>query len=315
MSAPYSQSSSPTARSHGAASRQNARPKAHIRVSLACVQCRSKHVKCDATLPACLRCQAEAKPCFYAKSRRGIRDPMKRSMISDRPPRSHIEQQQYTKSSQSPPTIARGDSPLRLTREWSTAGVRSHLPRQKASRDQVLIDNFYKYLHPGHPFLLPKRFFNIYFDADSDSYQFLSMAVKFGGSKFAKDLASEQLKELAFTTACGPLPMTPQSVQGLLLLSIIACGDALFEHHAGWLDRALSMAMDIGMQHKTFANSVPDPILAESYRRTWYILFVQQSIRFMKHSRSKVAAADIEHNVDLPCEEWEYESGVSGRPL
>ncbi|KXJ91419.1 hypothetical protein Micbo1qcDRAFT_204665 [Microdochium bolleyi] len=236
-------------------------------------------------------------------------------MISDRPPRAHVEQHPYTTSSQSPPPTDQSNSPSGITRERSASGIRSHLPRSRANSNEILIDHFYKYLHPSHPFLPPRRFFNIFFDADSDSYQFLLMAVKLGGSKYAKHLASEQLRELAFTTACGPLPMTPQSVQGLLLMSIIACGDALFEHHAGWLDRALSMAMDIGMNHKSFIDTAPDLILAESFRRTWYILFVQQSTRNMKHSRSKVEAADIEHNVDLPCEEWEYESGIIPTPI
>ncbi|KAH7027637.1 uncharacterized protein B0I36DRAFT_141218 [Microdochium trichocladiopsis] len=308
-------STSPLAQPQGAASRPSNRSKAHIRVSLACVQCRSKHVKCDATLPACLRCQAEAKPCFYAKSRRGIRDPKKRSMISDRPPRSHSEQQSHPKPSHSPPATYRSDSPSQLSSGWYATGVRSQLAQPQAADDDVLIDLFYRYLHPSHPFLPPKKFFNIFFDADSDSYQFLLGAIKFCGSKFAGESASEQLRESAFTAACGPLPMTPQSVQGLLLLSIVACGDALFEHHAGWLDRALSIAMDIGMHQKSFADSASDAVLAESFRRTWYILFVQQSQRLMKHSQSKVDAADIEHNVDLPCEEWEYDSGVIPTPI
>lgn len=182
--------------------------------------------------------------------------------------------------------------------------------RQHATDDEILVDLFYKYLHPSHPFLPPRRFFAIFFDADSDSYQFLLAAMKYCGSKYNRDPKSEQLREAAFAVACGPLPMTPQSVQALLLLSMVACGDALFEHHAGWLDRAMSMAMDIGMNQKSYADSVTDRVLAESYRRTWYFLFVQQSTRLIKHSQSKIEVADIKHDVDLPCEEWEFDSGV-----
>ncbi|CCF46793.1 hypothetical protein CH063_15436, partial [Colletotrichum higginsianum] len=38
-----------------------AKSKATIRASLACVPCRSKHVKCDSALPACFRCRLERK--------------------------------------------------------------------------------------------------------------------------------------------------------------------------------------------------------------------------------------------------------------
>jgi len=109
--------------------------------------------------------------------------------------------------------------------------------QQHTTDEEVLVDLFYKYLHPSHPFMPPRRFFAIFFDADSDSYQFLLSAMKYCGSKYNQDPRLEQLRETAFAGACGPLPMTPQSVQGLLLLSIVACGDALFEHHTGWLDR------------------------------------------------------------------------------
>jgi len=37
-------------------------------------KCRSRHVKCGAEMPNCSRCVQDDKPCFYAKSRRGMRD-------------------------------------------------------------------------------------------------------------------------------------------------------------------------------------------------------------------------------------------------
>lgn len=41
------------------------------RVSLACLPCRTRHVRCDAKKPRCNRCCEEDKECSYAKSRRG----------------------------------------------------------------------------------------------------------------------------------------------------------------------------------------------------------------------------------------------------
>jgi len=64
------------------------------------------------------------------------------------------------------------------------------------------------------------------------------------------------------------------------------------------------------MNRKSYADSITDRVLAESYRRTWYFLFVQQSTRLIKHSQSKIKVTEIRHDVDLPCEEWEFDSGV-----
>ncbi|KAJ6437699.1 putative AC transposase [Purpureocillium lavendulum] len=58
-----------------------------VRVSLACLPCRSRHVRCDAAQPVCERCMAEGRECRYATSRRGGLD---RAALAAR--RSRIEQ-------------------------------------------------------------------------------------------------------------------------------------------------------------------------------------------------------------------------------
>ncbi|PTB78858.1 hypothetical protein M440DRAFT_1352697 [Trichoderma longibrachiatum ATCC 18648] len=47
------------------------KPTSGTRVSLACLPCRTRHVRCDAKKPRCNRCREEDKECSYAKSRRG----------------------------------------------------------------------------------------------------------------------------------------------------------------------------------------------------------------------------------------------------
>ncbi|KAK7214337.1 hypothetical protein V2G26_002340 [Clonostachys chloroleuca] len=41
--------------------------------TLACIQCRRKHVKCDAGVPECQRCRSAATQCYYQPSRRGLK--------------------------------------------------------------------------------------------------------------------------------------------------------------------------------------------------------------------------------------------------
>ncbi|KAF2813113.1 uncharacterized protein BDZ99DRAFT_556435 [Mytilinidion resinicola] len=52
-----------------AVSQQSGKP----RVSVACIQCRGRHVRCDAAMPLCSRCRTLGIECTYLKSRRGGR--------------------------------------------------------------------------------------------------------------------------------------------------------------------------------------------------------------------------------------------------
>jgi hypothetical protein len=47
----------------------------HGPVQLACISCRTRHLKCDARVPVCGRCQTEAHECHYVRSRRGYKGP------------------------------------------------------------------------------------------------------------------------------------------------------------------------------------------------------------------------------------------------
>ncbi|KAI1501199.1 hypothetical protein F5X99DRAFT_418711 [Biscogniauxia marginata] len=306
-----SRQTSSVSSSEGAESKTSNRSKANIRVSLACVQCRSKHVKCDATLPACNRCRLEEKPCFYAKSRRGIRDPKKRSLISDKPPVSPSKPLFSTPGTSSPSTP--GHHPNSLPGGWSVCPKSQELSSQANERD-LLFDAFYNYFRPSHPCLPPKKFFLSHIESDPDSYHFLISVINFCGSLYIPHVCSEELRETAYSAACGSLPFTVQSVQGLVLLSVIAFGELKFDHHTGFMIRATTMAVELGMHRKSFADVTPDPILAESYRRTWWCLTLHDSLRTTQDRGHTLSVADIDCNVDLPCEEWEYEAGVIPHP-
>lgn len=48
-------------------------------VPLACTECRSRHLKCDAGTPSCSRCVTDGRDCQYIKSRRGWKGSRRRS--------------------------------------------------------------------------------------------------------------------------------------------------------------------------------------------------------------------------------------------
>src|SRR6187402_3287463 len=53
-------------------------------VPSACVQCRSKHLKCDGLNP-CTRCSSNSFDCVYVRSRRGFKGPRRNGIQSKAP--------------------------------------------------------------------------------------------------------------------------------------------------------------------------------------------------------------------------------------
>jgi hypothetical protein len=249
----------------------------------------------------------EGKPCFYAKSRRGIRDPKKRSLISDKPPArpNSLPFPQLSKV----PSLQVPDHYLNDTSSsWDSISNRAP---SSTNEESCLINLYFANFHPSHPVILPKRFFLKHVEADADSMHFLVSAINFVGSLYAPHIPSEELREEAFGAACGPLPITAQSVQGLLILSLAALGEMKFEYQNGWTNRAISMALELGMQHKTFADTTTDPVLAESFRRIYWGLYFHDCVRNVRESGIGTSLHSVISDVDLPCEEWEYDAGVS----
>lgn len=52
-------------------------------VALACTECRSRHLKCDAGSPSCSRCLADKRDCNYIKSRRGWKGTRRKKTATD----------------------------------------------------------------------------------------------------------------------------------------------------------------------------------------------------------------------------------------
>ncbi|KAK6820594.1 hypothetical protein PG987_014994 [Apiospora arundinis] len=275
-----------------------------VRVSLACVQCRSKHMKCDATLPACKRCTGEGKP-----SRRGIRDQKKRSLISDRPvsvPKSDtLEPKVHV--TKTPPVNQMSTAADSNSLGWSLPA--RNAPGSGAPPETpTSLDAYYNCFHVAHPFILPKRYLMKEAMVNSGSTQFLLTVINYIGALYASEIRSDELRDAAYAAACAPLPITPQSVQGLLIMSLAALGNDALTYYGGWLNRANTMAQNLGMHKKLFAATTPDPVIAESYRRTYWGLYWLNVCR--NNFFEKQCLGDLQGDVDLPCEEWEYESGV-----
>lgn len=63
-------------------------------VALACTECRARHLKCDAGVPACNRCQTDGRDCSYVKSRRGWKGTRRKKAAAAAAAREQEEEEQ-----------------------------------------------------------------------------------------------------------------------------------------------------------------------------------------------------------------------------
>ncbi|KAL2871659.1 uncharacterized protein BJX67DRAFT_342759 [Aspergillus lucknowensis] len=281
------------------------------RVSLACVPCRSKHLRCDATTPACTRCRSENLQCLYVKSRRGGRRP--RSSSTQLPAESSIPQPQQPLPPLPVRVASQPGSDDRSTSEPATGSLHSDTLGDSSLSEQFF-SQYYSFFHSSQPCVLPLWALKRRLASDGRPLQTLVSVVQYIGSVFAKSVISASMKaeaEQAVASIGVNAPITGFDVQATLLLSIaIYWGDEP-EKALGLLDRAIAMALELGMNKREFAyeNGNNDPLLEECWRRTWWQVYVTDAHIAGSTSVFPFRTSKVEMNVDLPCDEEEYESG------
>lgn len=140
----------PTPESHG---------RRATRSSLACLPCRSRHVKCDGKRPCCSRCAETAEQCVFARSRRGGLD---RASLAER--RRRLSAADNTRPAESPSSrrserVGQHSSPVQFgIGSFNDQGpgadisfgrspaptVRSHVSHLE---NDCLIDAYYQHFH------------------------------------------------------------------------------------------------------------------------------------------------------------------------
>ncbi|KAG0651387.1 Zinc finger transcription factor 37 [Hyphodiscus hymeniophilus] len=292
-----------------------------IRVSLACVPCRSRHVKCGAEMPSCSRCQQDEKPCFYAKSRRGMRDrSSQRNRVSMREKArpSPVSGGHYGLA-QNPMTYPVGafsaDSSTRPSSDVSASPAStSSMLSVKSPSPTRLLDLYYSFFHKAHPFVVPRYCLLARLDSDPGSLKYLLPVMNYIGSLYAQDFSTSKFRDIAYNQLEVPgMPPNGFTVQALLLAAIVMQAEDEIERARMVLDRAIYMALEIRMNSRTFANMERDPVLAESWRRTYWGLYAIDAMFAGSRRAPSFILYTIEANVELPCEEADYD-GIIPRP-
>ncbi|CAK7199062.1 hypothetical protein SEUCBS139899_001730 [Sporothrix eucalyptigena] len=174
-------------------------------------------------------------------------------------------------------------------------------------------DAFYHYFFSGHPFALPKDIMLSVAKDSTSNVGHLMAAMRYVGSLYidagpARAMFFDEAIRLAYLPSC---PQDGFLVQTLIMLIVGLDGSCEQERARQLLGDVERIAIDIGLNQRDFAvnNGRGNPIFEESWRRTWWDLFVVDGMVAGVHRVTNFVLFDIRAEVALPCEEQQYLAG------
>lgn len=291
---------------------------ASTRIALACISCRSKHLKCDAATPVCSRCRADDKQCTYLKSRRGGRRSRKPTEPQAKGPLDQLPDVQS--QSLSPFGINHSewminDNMPDFARNVSTDSSESYQRPPAEAPSEELLDLYYSFFHNAHPCVLPRRYLAKRLEVDAEAFQPVLLVMQYIGSIYTNSVPSEPLEVAVIEVLAEDLDSSEVNghyVQALMLYSIAVFWRNDIERGLKLLDRAISKAIQIGMNTQDFAMTYGEgfPVLEESWRRTWWLMCVADAHIAGSTHTYPFRMTNLSVEVDLPCDEDRYDAGV-----
>lgn len=176
----------------------------------------------------------------------------------------------------------------------------------------TFINLYYEYFHPSHPFLLPQKALQARIDgADgSTSLGSLVLVVEHVGSYYQNSLS--RTLGLRGDLLDGDAPIDGFMVQAMLLMSLAESMCSNENNAERWLQHAMARGRLLGMHRKEFADlaSIYDPVLAESWRRTWWMICLTDANYSITRRDYTLSSDSSENTTDLPCEDDDYKRMV-----
>ncbi|KAK2018376.1 hypothetical protein LZ32DRAFT_625157 [Colletotrichum eremochloae] len=308
------------------------------RSSLACLPCRSRHVKCDGQRPQCKRCVSASTECRYAPSRRGGLD---RAALAERRKRlaaasnnTPVDSSRSQSHVSIEPTLEIGSRPagnsfthglcphdgINLGNDNPDRTISSTVPQRQPENidSDHLVSSYYKCFHKFHPFLVPRQHFvSLCQDPSRQaSLRPLIAVMRLVGNIYVAREWSIPLKDDMESCFSQANQTCPVMVQCRLLYSVALFWYGHKVEAKQQIGLAVSLALDLEMFQQDFAevHGGGDPVLTESWRRTWWELYIIDAYYAGTLGTMNFMVVDIEATVDLPCEESEYESGEIPEP-
>ncbi|KAI0166526.1 hypothetical protein GGR57DRAFT_496790 [Xylariaceae sp. FL1272] len=245
-------------------------------VPSACLACRSKHLKCDGSNP-CSRCLSSNSECVYIASRRGYKGPRKKRHASD-----------------SPSEVGGESCPMLLGAHTGTAVA----PNVTAFSPTVAVQNtplsFTAATNPNTVQLYRAPYMTIMDGA----------VVPNNAPPVQRSIPEQCLDAFYFYFYPGHPVVLPKAH----LLKLAG------ERNIEVLLSAIRWVGSVSTYNAT-THGGGNPRLEESWRRTWWDLFVVDGMIAGVHRQTNFLLFDIVADVGLPCEEQEFLSGKIPRPM
>ena len=175
----------------------------------------------------------------------------------------------------------------------------------------VYLDTYFRFFHHTHPILLPRRELEEGFSSGRVPYH-LEYAIKFNSSFFISCATTPSCGETLNELLNEHTPTDAYTVQAMLLLAIGMHARNALKESIHFLRTASNLALKLGMHRKSFAADNGDgiPVQEESWRRTWWELYILDGMLAGVCPVHDFDLYAIESDTPLPCEESEYHSGV-----
>ncbi|KAI8933549.1 hypothetical protein NX059_009285 [Plenodomus lindquistii] len=317
----------------GSHDRQKNAPKAsndsqsRASVAVACVPCRSRHLKCDGGV-RCSRCRTDNVECTYIKSRRGWKGKRKNKEDSSTPvvinghtptevaiTNGHLSSPEYSYHGERAVINQISPSSRHSVQSIAPPVQRDLNGAERLNRfghlgPETATQAFYHYFYNSHPFCLPEsRMMGILRDRQAP---LLEMAIQFVGSSFVPSIPTEMYKEaLDRYINSGNYPRDAWSVQALLLFAIALHSHNEVPRASQIFAIAQALCLEIGLHRMNFAimHGEGDPQLEECWRRTWWSMYTANGMMTAVNPGVQFRLKDIATDVPLPCEDEQYFTG------
>lgn len=170
-----------------------------------------------------------------------------------------------------------------------------------------MIQLYYQNFHHSHPIIIPRKALN-----SSLSYlipPYLLSIMRYIGAHFYPNPSVKQSLRLAAYSVLSDTSLRDGfKVQGLLLLAIVDHSNGLEQSAQRSIHAAITLALEIGMHEAYFASdhSFDHPILEESWRRTYWELYIVDGLLSAMREQSPFRLFHQPASVHLPCAERMY---------
>lgn len=175
-----------------------------------------------------------------------------------------------------------------------------------------MIQLYYQNFHRSHPILIPRKALNTSLCRRIPAYM-LSIMRYIGAHYHSDPSFKEVFRESAHIAMSDTTPRDGFKVQGMLLLAIMTHAYCKEDRAHETMQATIQLSLDLGMNRASFAeqNSFGSSIFEESWRRTYWELYVVEGLLAAMRDQSTFRLYSQKADVSLPCDEESYNRSES----